>query len=950
MEAVNPARLNRGADVFDGLIGFVLVLLLLTPVVMGAVASWAQSVVFVGAMLCVLLWALQGVRSGRLCLLKTWAWVFIALFFGVALVQLIPLHASVLKILSPETAATYARILPEGGAESRTLSLHPFGTRLAIMRLAALAMVFVVVAHTVRTRWQVSLILGALIAVALFEVMYGFSQRFSSAPMIFWNKRLMHLMAVTGTFQNKNHLAGLLEMILPLALAWLVVVLPRGRKAGPMKARFLQTLSTSDVHAPLFIAMAALIIALGVLFSLSRAGIMGMLLSLLVLAAFLGVSAGFRKYTLVLLLIVVVILIVSTVIGAELVVDRVEDVASGQSGSWAERLDLTRSGWTMLKTFPYWGTGLGSFRYAFERFQSPRFGDRIATRLHNDWLQLFCEMGVVGGVIVTLGLIGLILIIARTALKRKDRFCRWIPFGVLAGVAAMLLHSFFDYNLSMVTSNGLVFAVLLGVGYAVAHMPGKRHDSPEGRRYAALPLGPWPVRLALVPILAVAAVALCLWPARVAAANIAMNRHLVAKGADRPDPYFFLPVRPGHDARAAAAHLARARRLLPENPRYHYYYAGLLCDQAARILRDQAMESVRRLFGDRFDKVDSATLERVAVAIMGDLGKQGSRERLALLVNGQGALDEAIRLLPIAAPYHLRMAMLLATRAEVEAGLNGGSLDLTHARAVSRCAVWLASAKPCTLYEDAKIQLQQVIASADALDASDRMEDVAKQFRRAIYCDNAYTAKVYPLMAGTNGGPKALVAVTPRNLPAYYRLARMLWDEQQWETLLECLDEMDRLCELHTGIVDDRIWTFGDLEEPSASDTDDGASQEFFFGPAKGAHWQRTGSVLRMRLWVAQRRCTALGLLGRFRERAQAVTLCRDMLRQSLRPELNEVRALLHHHQHEMAEKKCRIILSKDWSNIEALLLATEIAIKLDRPSVPPFWENPFDQLYRLVI
>jgi hypothetical protein len=212
-----------------------------------------------------------------------------------------------------------------------------------------------------------------------------------------------------------------------------------------------------------------------------------MLVSFLAMALCVGATAGFRRYTLVLLVVVMGIVTVAGAIGAELVISRVEDLVSSRSVSWADRLDMARSALAIVGAFPLFGAGLGSFRFVFERFQSNRYGDRIVDYLHNDWLQAFSETGLIGGFALAVGMALLLGTAIRRALRREDAFCRWTALGAAVGAGAMLLHSLSDYNLSKITSNAVVFAALMGLSYAASGMSSQQSES-AGHRYPAFDL------------------------------------------------------------------------------------------------------------------------------------------------------------------------------------------------------------------------------------------------------------------------------------------------------------------------------------------------------------------------------------------------------------------------------------------------------------------------------
>ncbi|UCD57685.1 MAG: hypothetical protein JSV16_00835, partial [Candidatus Hydrogenedentota bacterium] len=265
-EAVkNPLR----TDGFDILIEAILiVMIVLPPLALGSVAPWARSVSFFLAVILLALWFTQGAWRGRLLLARNSIWLFILAFFALAFVQLIPFSPDTVKSISPGTWQCYARALADypGSGEARSLSLCPYATGTEIIRLATLTIVFLIVINVVRTRWQAVGIILALAAIGSFEAMYGFAEQFSGHKHIFWLPRRYHLAAVTGTFLNKNHFAGLLEMIVPVSLGLLFAIgrrraegraiRPTGRTARKL---LLTTFSTSAVYQQAILAALSII-------------------------------------------------------------------------------------------------------------------------------------------------------------------------------------------------------------------------------------------------------------------------------------------------------------------------------------------------------------------------------------------------------------------------------------------------------------------------------------------------------------------------------------------------------------------------------------------------------------------------------------------------------------------------------------------------------------------
>ena len=122
---------------------------------------------------------------------------------------------------------------------------------------------------------------------------------------------------------------------------------------------------------------------------------------------------------------------------------------------------------------PLLGTGPGTFIYAFTPYRPPNLS-LLWNYAHNDYLQIASEMGFIG-----LGAFLFLVITALTkgfkALKSTSNFNRAIILGASAGILSILVHGFFDGNLTMIPANILYFYVLIGVLVSstsnVEHLP-----------------------------------------------------------------------------------------------------------------------------------------------------------------------------------------------------------------------------------------------------------------------------------------------------------------------------------------------------------------------------------------------------------------------------------------------------------------------------------------------
>lgn len=128
--------------------------------------------------------------------------------------------------------------------------------------------------------------------------------------------------------------------------------------------------------------------------------------------------------------------------------------------SAAERLSLYASGLRMLRDAPVFGFGLGASGLAFGPYQD---SDVIGAALfvHNDWLQLALDCGLVGaGLFAALGA-AFWLSISAVWRRARSREMRALIGGGLAALAAFAAHCLVDFP-SQVPANAVVIAALAG--------------------------------------------------------------------------------------------------------------------------------------------------------------------------------------------------------------------------------------------------------------------------------------------------------------------------------------------------------------------------------------------------------------------------------------------------------------------------------------------------------
>ena len=153
------------------------------------------------------------------------------------------------------------------------------------------------------------------------------------------------------------------------------------------------------------------------------------------------------------------------------VAERFDATSDARFPLWEDTLDAIGGFWPA-------GSGLGTFAYAFQPFESLEHLDQFfPNRAHNDYLEFLLEAGLFAPAILAFGAIALFLLARRAwKLSPREHASQLFALGTLAIVA---LHSIVDYPL-----RNMAIACLAGVAaglLTVAPRSGKARSREEGR-------------------------------------------------------------------------------------------------------------------------------------------------------------------------------------------------------------------------------------------------------------------------------------------------------------------------------------------------------------------------------------------------------------------------------------------------------------------------------------
>ncbi len=338
---------------------------------------------------------------------------------------------------------------------SHAASLLAAQTELAWLALLPPLTVFaaVLLLDVARVRKLLLLFLG----VAVGEACLGLLQ-YGDGPDSILRLGGLQTPSAVGTYVNRNHLAGLLEMALPVALALLAATVGRGRAqlsyTRNLKEKSLEFINRYSHHA-LVHALAASLLLLGLVFTQSRTGVaLGMVaiaLSVFAYARRLGGSNVFGM----------VGSVVAAAIGLALLAGLAPVLQRFTEDPLVDaRWEIFSSSLRGVGQFFPVGSGPGTYPYVFVHFQ-----DKITefvNHAHNDYIEWLFEGGLLAALLLAYGFFLYLRQWPRLWEKGRWSQFRFMQIGAGIGAGVLLLHGLTDFNLH-IPANSLYCAFLLAV-------------------------------------------------------------------------------------------------------------------------------------------------------------------------------------------------------------------------------------------------------------------------------------------------------------------------------------------------------------------------------------------------------------------------------------------------------------------------------------------------------
>lgn len=360
-------------------------------------------------------------------------------FILYAFIQALPFPSFLLKYISPsafEMQAYYSF----GSIQSMHISLHTYNSVLEALRFLAFFIVFTITMLNFKNRDNLTRTLKILVIFGFSLSIFAIAQKATWNEQIYWFRELTQGGTPFGPFVNRNHYAGLINMLVPLGLGLSIT-----RKTKEKKILF---------------GFITVIMSVSIFFCLSRGGIISFFAGIALFSILMIISRVQTKKIWMIIFFLIIVFAYLIYLGIDPIIDRIykSDLTTEQRFAvWSATLNAIKDFWSA-------GSGLGTFITIFPLYY-PVETQLIYSHAHNDYIEFILETGAVGTILLIIFASLSIYSIAKSSLRGKTGM---FLIAAVSSAFTMIVHSIFDFNLHIL-SNALLFSSVMGMIIALSN-------------------------------------------------------------------------------------------------------------------------------------------------------------------------------------------------------------------------------------------------------------------------------------------------------------------------------------------------------------------------------------------------------------------------------------------------------------------------------------------------
>jgi O-antigen ligase len=423
----------------------------LSVLAFGAVEPWSIALFELNALLIMVFLSLRFVIAPQI----DWK----ALRLALPLLALLLLGVCQIIPLGPAPITTAPESLSLAELDPGALSRDPQATRESVVKILALLLYFMAAIHTLSDAQRRRISLVALTIFGFAVSVFAIAQRLTYNGKMYWVRLVSPYIAPYGPYGNYNHFAGMIELIMPLPLAYLLF------------ARI-------NIEQRLIWFFSVVMMTVAAILSLSRGG-------------FLTLGVQFMSFLLVIWFrqrhavrhdvpyviwgnqaiigsALVAVMALTLWIGSGPLIERFGKFREGvREYSVVTRIESWRASWRIFLDHPLAGVGLGAFPAIYPSYGRSSAKYERLEQTHNDYLQLLTDAGLIGGGVGLWFLVNFIRIMRRQArgVAQAHGADRALIIGGCVAALGLLVHSFLDFNLQ-IAANALLLLFVVSLAAA----------------------------------------------------------------------------------------------------------------------------------------------------------------------------------------------------------------------------------------------------------------------------------------------------------------------------------------------------------------------------------------------------------------------------------------------------------------------------------------------------
>jgi O-antigen ligase len=344
-----------------------------------------------------------------------------------------------------------------------TLSFYPNATKQNLRLVLCVAAVFFVVLSVYRRPDQIKRLLAGIAIIGGSIAVLALAQDLLGNGKIYWFVSPGAGQAYSGTFVNHSHYGQFMNLSIGAALGLIMVKLHEaftGTKVTP--ASVLEYLSSPSAKAIWFLVALIILGAASVFVSLTRGGMISMLVAAGFTTLALSSRRSLRGRGWIMVLMALGAFICVLYIGFDAVYDRLATLRAlhQYTGRWQIVKDLSVS----FRRFPLLGTGLGTHEVVYPMFDRSTIPS-LAVHAENEYAQAAEETGLIGlAALVTFGI--MVWVSYGRNVTSGSIPIRSAAYGLGLGLLAIMLHSLSDFGQHLPANavlSGVCCALLIGL-------------------------------------------------------------------------------------------------------------------------------------------------------------------------------------------------------------------------------------------------------------------------------------------------------------------------------------------------------------------------------------------------------------------------------------------------------------------------------------------------------